>query len=128
MRKMSQADQRKEWSELFFNENFSSPITKEEAKDMAFALEMVRLGPSASNKQPWRIVLKDGNWHFFEYKEPGYSDRFSYDIQRVDMGIAAAHFDFAVKDKNINGHFEISNAPEVELPENVQYSFSWIRD
>ena len=95
---------------------------------MAFALEMVRLGPSASNKQPWRIVLKDGNWHFFEYKEPGYSDRFSYDIQRVDMGIAAAHFDFSVKDKNINGHFEISNAPEVELPENVQYSFSWIRD
>lgn len=128
MRKMIQADQRKEWSELFFNESFSSPITKEEAKDMAFALEMVRLGPSASNKQPWRIVLKDGNWHFFEYKEPGYSDRFSYDIQRVDMGIAAAHFDFSVKDKNINGHFEISNAPEVELPENVQYSFSWIRD
>lgn len=69
MRKRIQTDQRKEWSELFFNESLSSPITKEEAKDMAFALEMVRLGPSASNKQPWRIVRKDGNWHFFEYKE-----------------------------------------------------------
>ncbi len=67
-------------------------------------MEMVRLGPSASNKQPWRILLKDAVCHFYEYKEPGYSDRFNYDIQRIDLGIAAAHFDLAVNEKGIKGH------------------------
>ena len=42
--------------------------------------------------------------------------------------VAVDNKNIQLKDKNINGHFEISNAPEVELPENVQYSFSWIRD
>jgi hypothetical protein len=128
MRKMIQADQRKEWNQLFYKNDFQSPLTKEEAGDLAFALEMVRLGPSASNKQPWRILLKDGACHFYEYKEPGYSDYFSYDIQRVDMGIAAAHFDFSVKEKNIKGHFDTTCQPELELPENIEYVFSWIRE
>lgn len=127
MRKMIKADHRKEWNVLFFKDNFDSSITKEEAGDLEFALEMVRLGPSASNKQPWRIVLKDNICHFYEYKEPGYSDRFPYDIQRIDMGIAAAHFDFAVKEKNINGYFDTTYKPEIETPNNVEYVFSWIR-
>ena len=88
---------------------------------------MVRLAPSASNKQPWRILLKDGAFHFYEYKEPGYSDRFPYDIQRVDMGIAAAHFDFSVKEKGIKGVFNTSSEPELELPAHMEYVFSWIR-
>lgn len=52
MRKIIQAYQRFQWSELFFKNDFKSPLTKEEAGDVAFALEMVRLAPSASNKQP----------------------------------------------------------------------------
>jgi nitroreductase len=128
MRAMIQADHRKEWNQLFYINNLQSPLTKEEAGDLAFALEMVRLGPSASNKQPWRILLQDGVCHFYEYKEPGYSDFFPYDIQRVDIGIAAAHFDFAVKEKGINGHFDASYQPEIELPEHMEYVFSWIRE
>lgn len=128
MRKMIKADHRTPWNELFFKDNYNSPITTDEAGDIACALEMVRLAPSASNKQPWRIVLKDGNCHFFEYKEPGYSDRFIYDIQRVDMGIAAAHFDFSVQEKNIKGHFDTNQNPNIELPEHVEYMFSWIRE
>ncbi len=127
MRKMIQADHRKEWNELFFKDNFNSLITKDEAGELAFALEMVRLAPSASNKQPWRIVVINGNCHFFEYKEPGYSDRFIYDIQRIDMGIAAAHFDFSVTETNINGHFDTNLNPNIELPENIEYAFSWIK-
>lgn len=128
MRKMIQADHRKEWNELFYKNDFQSPLTKEEAGDLAFPLEMVRLGPSASNKQPWRILVKDDMCHFYEYKEPGYSDFFSYDIQRVDMGIAAAHFDFSVKEKGIKGHFHTACQPELELPEHMEYVFSWIRE
>jgi len=128
MRKMIQADQRKEWNLLFFNHDFQTPLTKEEAKDLEFPLEMVRLGPSASNKQPWRILVTKDACHFYEYKEPKYSDRFDYDIQRIDMGIAAAHFDFSVKEKGMKGHFDATTSLDIKLPENVEYVFSWIRE
>ena len=128
MRKMIKADQRKEWDQLFYKNNFQSPLAKQEAGEFQFPLEMVRLGPSASNKQPWRILIKDNTCHFYEYKEPGYSDRFPYDIQRIDMGIAAAHFDFAVKEKGIKGYFNTTSQPELELPEHMEYVFSWIRE
>jgi nitroreductase len=127
MRKMIHADHRKEWNELFYKNNFQSPLTKEEAGDFAFPLEMVRFGPSASNKQPWRILLKDNVCHFYEYKESRYSDSFPYDIQRVDMGIAAAHFDFAVKEKELKGYFDTTADPELELFDHMEYVFSWIR-
>lgn len=128
MRKMIQADHRKDWSELFYNNDFQTLLTREEANDVAFALDMVRLAPSASNKQPWRILHKEGAFHFYEYKEPGYSDFFPYDIQRVDIGIAAAHFDFSVKEKSIKGHFNTSCEPAVNLPQHMEYVFSWIRE
>ena len=128
MRKMIQADHRKSWNELFYKDDFSTALSKETAGDLGFALEMVRLGPSASNKQPWRIVLKEGACHFYEDKELGYSDRFEYDIQRIDMGIAAAHFDISVKEKGIAGHFETDMDPGIDSPENVEYVFSWVRD
>lgn len=34
------------------------PLEKEEAGNYEAALEMVRIAPSASNKQPWRILKK----------------------------------------------------------------------
>lgn len=89
---------------------------------------MVRLGPSASNKQPWRLVIKDKVCHFFEYKTPGYSDKFPYDIQRIDLGIAACHFDLAVKEKGMSGFFDYQSQPDIALPENMEYAFSWIRE
>jgi nitroreductase len=128
MRKMIKADQRKEWKELFYKNDFSTPLTKETAGEFAFALEMVRLGPSASNKQPWRIVLDEGIFHFYEYSTPGYSKSFSYDIQRIDMGIAAAHFDHAVKEKGFKGYFEVLEEPKIDVPKNIQYVFSWKMD
>ena len=128
MRKMIRADKRKEWGELFYKNDFQSQLTKEEAKEMEFPLEMVRLGPSASNKQPWRVLLKDNVCHFYEYKEPGYSDRLSFDVQRIDMGIAAAHFDFAVKEKGLKGCFDTTAKPDLKPLDHMEYVFSWIRE
>lgn len=128
MRKMIKADQRKEWNQLFYINDFQTTLTKEKAGDLEVPLEMVRLGPSASNKQPWRILIKDNACHFYEYKQPGYSDSFPYDIQRVDMGIAAAHFDFSVKEKGLKGYFDTECEPELELPDHMEYVFSWIRE
>lgn len=127
MRKMIKADYRKEWAQLFFKNDFETPLSKEEAGALEFSLEMVRLGPSASNKQPWRILLKDNVCHFYEYKEPGYSDAFSYDIQRIDMGIASAHFELAVKEKGIKGYFDLESEPDIKLDKHMEYVFSWIR-
>jgi len=128
MRKMARSDQRRKWAELFYVNDLHTPLSEDKAGELGFPLAMVRLGPSASNKQPWRLLLKDNCCHFFEYKEPGYSKIFPYDIQRIDMGIAAAHFDFAVKEKAIRGHFDPSCKPDVKTPDNVEYVFTWKRD
>ncbi|WKY48099.1 nitroreductase family protein [Eubacteriaceae bacterium ES3] len=128
MRKLIKADARKEFSALFFLNDFQTPLTQETAGELCFALEMVRLGPSASNKQPWRILLKNNTCHFFEEREPGYSKAFPYDIQKVDLGIAAAHFDFSLQEAKLDGHFETKADPSVEIPKNFEYAFSWIRD
>ena len=125
MRTFIQAHKRLEWNKLFFFNDFQTPLTKETADHFVFPLEMVRLAPSASNKQPWRILLKDGNVHFFEYKTPKYSDAFAYDIQRIDMGIAAAHFEHAIKEMDKRGNFVWDADPKISLPENVEYVFSW---
>ena len=128
MRKMIKADHRKSWEKLFFSQDFQQPLTKREAGELGFPLEMLRLGPSASNKQPWRVLLKGKACHFYEFKEPGYSNAFPYDIQSVDMGIAAAHFDLSAREKGLRGHFERSCEPALALPANTQYAFSWVRE
>ena len=128
MRSMIQADRRSPWESLFFRDDFSSPLSREAAGDLAFPLEMLRQGPSASNKQPWRTLYKDGALHFYEDKAPGYSDAFAFDIQRIDMGIAAAHFDLALREKDIRGRFDPAAEPDVRLPERMVYAFSWLRE
>ena len=128
MRTIAKADQRMSWDQLFFLNDFHTPLSKKEAEGLAFPLEMVRLGPSASNKQPWRLVAEGGAWHFYEQSAPMYSRAFSYDIQKIDMGIAAAHFDFAVREKSIKGSFQTGRDPKIETPKHVEYAFSWVRD
>ncbi|MCD8501479.1 MAG: hypothetical protein LRY71_07120 [Bacillaceae bacterium] len=59
LRYVTKADNKKAWEELFFNENFNQSLSKVDAGQLATPIEMVRLGPSASNKQPWRIVLSN---------------------------------------------------------------------
>ena len=44
------------------------------------------------------------------------------------MGIAAAHFDFAAKEKGIRGYFAADLAPNITLPKNMDYCCSWFMD
>ena len=126
LRSVSKGDSRKSWSELFFNKDFSAPLSAEAAGDYYLPLEMVKLAPSASNKQPWRIIKDENTYHFCEYKTPGYSKAFSYDIQRIDMGIAACHFQLTALEKGLKGEFRKLPELSLKLPENVIYSFSWV--
>ena len=128
IRGLVRADSRKPWETLFFDGDFRALLTPEKAGHYAFPLEMVRLGPSASNKQPWRLVRESGRYHFFEQKTPRYSDMFNFDMQSIDMGIAACHFHLAAMEKGLGGKFELDAAPQLALPENTVYKFSWIPD
>jgi nitroreductase len=122
------ADTRKPWKELFFDGNFASPLTEAAAGAHKVPLEMVRLGPSASNKQPWRIVRAGRSFHFYEYKLPGYSSAFNFDMQSIDLGIAACHFHLACLENGLGGAFDLNADPHLRQPENVLYKFSWVSE
>jgi len=125
-RKIAKADQRKAWNELFFKNDFTTPLDKSDAGEYTFPLEMLRLAPSASNKQPWK-VLKSGNaFHFYEVKTPGYGDKAPYDIQKADVGIAFCHFHMAALEKDLAGEFKKLPEFGVPVPDHTHYLFSWI--
>jgi len=128
VRKFVKADKREKWEDLFFNMNFSSPLSQTEAGDYAFPLEMIRLAPSASNKQPWRIVKDGKSYHFYKTTAPGYSDKLGFDVQLVDIGIAACHFHLAANEKDLAGGFKVLPAPAIAVPENTRYIFSWVTE
>ena len=91
MRKGVKADERKPASELFFDRDFHIPLT-EENPTAADALEMVRLSPSAVNRQPWRVVRIGNTYHFYLKHDRGYVGDATGDLQKIDMGIALCHF------------------------------------
>lgn len=105
MRAGIKADQRKLFGELFFHENFDTPLTKEKAGQLLQPLEMVRLAPSAVNRQPWRVILRDNYVHFFLKRDVGAGRDDKLDMQMVDMGIALCHFHLAAKECGINAEF-----------------------
>ena len=90
MRTAIRADKRIKNEELFFEDNFSTPLQCNDVTIQA-ALEAVRLAPSAVNKQPWRIVKCGNAYHFYEKKTLGSGDA-AWDVQKVDLGIAICHF------------------------------------
>ena len=118
---------RKDWTELFFDKNFNKPLKKEEAGKFIEAFEMVKIAPSASNKQPWRIV-KDGNsFHFFLCRNKGYGSVLSFDIQRLDIGIAMCHFESMINELGFLGRWN-DIKPELTNVENIEYIVSYIID
>ncbi len=114
MRKGVKADLRQDFEKLFFLGDFSHPLKQEDAGELKEALQLVRLGPSAVNKQPWRIVVTDRTAHF--YKAGKASD--SWDIQKIDIGIAICHFMEALKEKGHQPVLTVSD-PGLTAPEAV---------
>lgn len=77
-------------------------MDENEAVEFELPLEMVRLGPSASNKQPLRIIKDENTFHFFVCRNKGYGIA-GYDLQKNDIGIAKCHFDLTIKELEIKG-------------------------
>ena len=49
------------------------------------------------------------------------------DIQKVDVGIALAHFDLTMQEEGYAGHF-FEGTPGIALPDHVQYIISYERE
>jgi nitroreductase len=128
---------RKPAAELFFDGAFDRPLSMGAAGLFAECLEAVRLGPSASNMQPWRI-LRDGRagvFHFFcqrarTYTVPDGLGLLKLDLQRADMGIALCHFSLVAGQLGLHGRLEVLHpAPEVgPLPPRMVYRASFIQE
>jgi nitroreductase len=91
------SNHRRPWEELFFDSSGRPLAPEREEEPYRVALEMVRLAPSASNRQPWRLVRDSGTVHFFLEHTQGYGGAMGFDLQRLDMGIAMAHFELAFR-------------------------------
>ncbi|MGD8242992.1 MAG: nitroreductase family protein [Desulfobacterales bacterium] len=121
------ATRRKPWSALFFDGELGSPLEKQAAGAYEIPLEMVRRGPSATNKQPWRIVRDDGAFHFFMQRTAGYTRMTSAaDLQRIDMGIAMCHFELTARELALDGGWTAINPWPSSLPRRCEYVVSWI--
>ena len=95
MRRAIKADTRLPFESLFFEDSFDKPLTTERAGAYREALELARLAPSAVNKQPWRVVKQGDTFHF--YKKPSLPANPKGDVQKLDIGIALAHFMLALE-------------------------------
>jgi nitroreductase len=132
IRRRARADRRLPWEILFFDGNFDSPLTPAMAGVFSTPLEMVRIGPSASNKQPWRVIREANKWHFYLQRTPGYRERLLVriftvaDMQRLDMGIAMCHFELTSRELGYDGHWEFTQ-PGIPLPDSItEYTATWV--
>lgn len=122
---MAKSDKRKSWQELFFDGRPDTPLSRELAGPLGEVLEAVRIGPSASNRQPWRIVRDSAAFHFFIARTPGY-DKMTGEVklQEVDMGIALCHFEIAARETGIPGGLKTSR-PAFDAGA-MEYVVSWV--
>jgi len=126
VRQIAASKTRKPWTELFFSGDFSTPITPDQARPYDLPLEMVRLAPSASNKQPWRVLVTGNGCHFFIKRTPHY-DRVikGIDLQRIDTGIAQCHFELSAREAGLDGSWAVVPGAIPPVP-GLEYNVSWL--
>jgi len=109
-----------------------APLDATIAADFADLLETVRWAPSASNKQPWRLIRSGRTWHFYLERTPRYGKGLfsalvtKADLQRVDMGIAMCHFELAAREAGLAGHWVIEQPAPGAAAAGWEYTASWV--
>lgn len=131
VRAMAGSRKRKPWNELFFDGNFDRPLEENDSGDWAAVLEAVRKGPSASNKQPWRIVRTGTGsspaFHLFLDEDRTYSNAIrGIRIQEMDIGIAMRHFEAAARILGLPGSWARLGDLAFPYEEPLVYYSSWI--
>ncbi len=123
---------RKPAGELFFEagpEGAWLPLAETGA--WAEVLEAVRVGPSASNKQPWRLILdrrgRPARLHLVLEESRFYNNMLgAIKLQELDMGIAMRHVEVAAAAAKLGGAWKRLEAPPVALGGSRRYIASWI--
>ena len=131
-RQWVRADQRQPWDALFFDGRFGIPLKQELTGNYQQPLEMVRIAPSAKNKQPVRIIRDGHHWHFYCQRTPGYGKGTllftllrAADLQRIDIGIAMCHFELTAHEQGQSGSW-IVNDPGLPVPDqHTLYVATW---
>jgi nitroreductase len=123
------ARKRKPWEDLFFQG--SKPLSRAEAGLYAIPLDMVRLGPSSSNKQPWRILKQEDLpvFHFYVKRNFGYRQlaaiTVNSDTQRVDVGIAMCHFELSALEAGQRGVWSTIDPRLKEAGSSLEFVDTW---
>lgn len=125
MRRGVKADTRFLFGELFFSTD-GTPLTRERAGELAEALELVRLAPSAVNKQPWRVFADGNAAHFYEKKNKGFDAEKTGDLQKVDVGIALCHFALGAQEAGWELRFSLDD-PKIAAAGDMEYVASWCK-
>ena len=119
------------WEKYFSNIMLDTPLFHNEARKYATALEMVRIGPSASNKQPCRVLKYKNFWRFYMQRTPGYREDIIKkvlrlcDLQRLDMGIAMSHFELTAKELGLKGKWVVEDDLNKNPSALTEYIVSW---
>lgn len=132
IRRMAGSKTRRPSQELFFDAAFGAPLSPVAAGVYAVALELVRWAPSASNRQPWRIVRTPSGWHFYLARTKNYGKgtllfaalRIA-DLQRVDLGIAMCHFELAAREAGLAGTWVREDPGIASPPSGAEYTATW---
>ena len=120
MRKGVGADTRQDAEKLFFDGVWGSPLVLPAGDENRELLEMVRWAPSAVNRQPWRIIARDGDFHFYKKQDKGYIGEKTGDLQKIDLGIALCHFVMGMEAQGKKAEVEMQD-PGISVPEGVEY-------
>ncbi len=103
---VSRSKSRHPFESMFYNA-MGDPLTEQAAGEWAKPLQAVRLAPSASNGQPWRIKMTEDGFHF--------ALAHTGSFQEIDLGIAMAHFELVAQSLQLNGHWQTTDLPETTL-------------
>jgi hypothetical protein len=128
MKRGAGSRRRKPWSELFFGTDGQTPLSREAAGSYGDALESVRLGPSALNYQPWRIIKdREGRFHVYMQERRIYNRVLGkIRIQNIDMGIAMCHFSLVALENGLSGRW-VREAQARQFP-GLTYIAGWQAD
>ena len=123
---------RRAWNTLFYDAAWRAPLTKARAvaaggAPLLAALDAVRVGQSAFNTQPWRLLLECPSQgtrsvrplhFFFETPRPGSGVPPELNPRSwagLDLGVAVANFDAVAREQGLRGAWAPSPADEHAL-------------
>lgn len=102
IRKKAQSQNRMRFGALFQYFDVEEEVEEKDNSRFVNIMHLIQKGPSASNKQPWRLFTSSNHdaVHVYIQRTEGYGESLGYDIQALDIGIALAHLEIGLEHYN----------------------------